>query len=325
MDVGPGPPAGGRFGGRGGAAGTAGPGHGLDGRRHRALPADRAAAGPGPRLRAGGHPPGHKLQPGQHHPQHDLRRRAGRRAVGHLHPGLRRPAGHPGRARGVAGHLGHRQPLGGGARRLHRPLLRRRPGGDRRLHLPRPQLGAAGGQPGPGAAGGHRAAALVRPPGRPLRLHRPAHRAAQHPPPVRGPHVGADRQQRGLHRRAAVVRAARQLPVAGRGEGPPQLAGPARSGDHRSGSPSRRCCSSSRRGAPASPGCTGVWNPRHEAVRQVARLGGWTFGFVVANQLCPLRGAGPGRAGRRGPTRCRRTPTPTRSCRCPTRWWPSRS
>jgi putative peptidoglycan lipid II flippase len=27
------------------------------------------------------------------------------------------------------------------------------------------------------------------------------------------------------------------------------------------------------------------WEPRHEAVRTVLRLGGWTFGFVVANQL----------------------------------------
>ncbi len=27
------------------------------------------------------------------------------------------------------------------------------------------------------------------------------------------------------------------------------------------------------------------WNPRHEAVRTVLRLGGWTFGFVVANQV----------------------------------------
>ena len=27
------------------------------------------------------------------------------------------------------------------------------------------------------------------------------------------------------------------------------------------------------------------WNPRDEAVRAVARLGGWTFGFVVANQV----------------------------------------
>ncbi|MGH2930439.1 MAG: murein biosynthesis integral membrane protein MurJ, partial [Solirubrobacteraceae bacterium] len=28
-----------------------------------------------------------------------------------------------------------------------------------------------------------------------------------------------------------------------------------------------------------------LWEPGHEAVRTVARLGGWTFGFVVANQL----------------------------------------
>lgn len=27
------------------------------------------------------------------------------------------------------------------------------------------------------------------------------------------------------------------------------------------------------------------WDPRHEAVRTVVRLGGWTFGFVVANQV----------------------------------------
>jgi putative peptidoglycan lipid II flippase len=27
------------------------------------------------------------------------------------------------------------------------------------------------------------------------------------------------------------------------------------------------------------------WDPRHEAVRTVLRLGGWTFGFVVANQI----------------------------------------
>jgi putative peptidoglycan lipid II flippase len=27
------------------------------------------------------------------------------------------------------------------------------------------------------------------------------------------------------------------------------------------------------------------WEPRHEAVRTVVRLGGWTFGFVVANQI----------------------------------------
>lgn len=27
------------------------------------------------------------------------------------------------------------------------------------------------------------------------------------------------------------------------------------------------------------------WDPRHEAVRTVVRLGGWTFGFVVANQI----------------------------------------
>ena len=27
------------------------------------------------------------------------------------------------------------------------------------------------------------------------------------------------------------------------------------------------------------------WNPRHEAVRTVVRLGGWTFGFVLANQI----------------------------------------
>jgi putative peptidoglycan lipid II flippase len=27
------------------------------------------------------------------------------------------------------------------------------------------------------------------------------------------------------------------------------------------------------------------WNPRHEAVRTVMKLGGWTFGFVVANQV----------------------------------------
>ncbi|HTX63899.1 MAG TPA: lipid II flippase MurJ, partial [Acidimicrobiales bacterium] len=27
------------------------------------------------------------------------------------------------------------------------------------------------------------------------------------------------------------------------------------------------------------------WEPRHEAVRTVVRLGGWTFGFVVANQV----------------------------------------
>ncbi|MGH9091658.1 MAG: murein biosynthesis integral membrane protein MurJ, partial [Acidimicrobiales bacterium] len=35
-------------------------------------------------------------------------------------------------------------------------------------------------------------------------------------------------------------------------------------------------------------GLSGVrwrWEPRHEAVRTVARLGGWTFGFVVANQV----------------------------------------
>jgi putative peptidoglycan lipid II flippase len=28
-----------------------------------------------------------------------------------------------------------------------------------------------------------------------------------------------------------------------------------------------------------------LWDPRHEAVRTVMRLGGWTFGFVVANQV----------------------------------------
>jgi putative peptidoglycan lipid II flippase len=33
------------------------------------------------------------------------------------------------------------------------------------------------------------------------------------------------------------------------------------------------------------PGLRWRWNPRHEAVRTVVRLGGWTFGFVVANQI----------------------------------------
>ena len=28
------------------------------------------------------------------------------------------------------------------------------------------------------------------------------------------------------------------------------------------------------------------FDPRHEAVRRVLRLGGWTFGFVLANQIC---------------------------------------
>ena len=27
------------------------------------------------------------------------------------------------------------------------------------------------------------------------------------------------------------------------------------------------------------------WNPRDEALRTVTRLGAWTFGFVVANQI----------------------------------------
>jgi putative peptidoglycan lipid II flippase len=44
------------------------------------------------------------------------------------------------------------------------------------------------------------------------------------------------------------------------------------------------------------------WDPRHEAVRTIVRLGGWTFGFVVANQLAlyvvlalavGVRGTGP--------------------------------
>ena len=31
-----------------------------------------------------------------------------------------------------------------------------------------------------------------------------------------------------------------------------------------------------------------MWDPHHPAVRRAARLSGWTFGFVIANQLAYL-------------------------------------
>ncbi len=60
------------------------------------------------------------------------------------------------------------------------------------------------------------------------------------------------------------------------------------------------------------------WNPRDEALRTVTRLGAWTFGFVVANQIALVRGHRAGRAASPGLTRCRRTPTPTPSSSFPT-------
>ena len=68
---------------------------------HRGLPPHGPAADRGAGLGPGPDPPGRRLQPGQHHPQHALRHRAGRGALGHVHPGLRRPARQPDRGRGV--------------------------------------------------------------------------------------------------------------------------------------------------------------------------------------------------------------------------------
>ena len=55
------------------------------------------------------------------------------------------------------------------------------------------------------------------------------------------PDVGAHRQQRGLHRRAAVVPPADRRPVPGRRRGPPRLGGPARPGDHPGSGPPGAC------------------------------------------------------------------------------------
>ena len=95
----------------------------------------------------------------------------------------------------------------------------------------------------------------------------------------------ADRQQRRVHLRAAVVPPHRRSPEPSlAGPAPPRAAGAARPRHHgRRGGPGARCSSPACDG-PASR-CAWRFDPRHEAVRAVLRLGGWTFGFVVANQI----------------------------------------
>ena len=104
-------------------------------------------------------------------------------------------------------------------------------------------------------------AALVRPAGGPLRLHRPVDRPAQHPSSFRGAHVGAHRQQRGLHRRPAVVPPADRRPVPGRRRGPPRLGGPARPGDHLGSGPPGRAPGDDRPGGGSVPAPLAVEPP----------------------------------------------------------------
>ena len=259
-------------------------------------------ADPGPRLRARVHPSGRRLQPGQHHAQHALRHRPRRRAVGHVHPGLRRPAGHPRRARGLAGDLGRRDP---GRRRPARGHRRCSGSPPRSSSTPSPRFDHAQGPLGGHSLASERAVAttllrwfvpqvlfygfislatallntrrrFVAPMWVPIANNLVCiavllwfrHVVGHNPSPRRRP----------AHQRPAAPPRARAPPWAW---------------------PSRPSCSSRACAAPELAGLRWRWDPGHEAVRTVLRLGAWTFGFVVANQIAlfvvlALAGSGAG-------------------------------
>ena len=142
-------------------------------------------------------------------------------------------------------------------------------------------------RPGQGRAAGarHRPAAVVHAADLLLRRHRARHRDAQRPAPVRRGRVRAGAEQRRRHRGAARAAARRQR--AADGHERPRRPGP------------RRCCSASGR-PPASwrwrwsccpplrhagARLHWVWEWRHPAVRKLARLSGWTVGYVATNQV----------------------------------------
>ena len=66
-----------------------------------------------------------------------------------------------------------------------------------------------------------------------------------------------------------------------------------------------------------------LWQPAHQAMRTITRLAGWTFGWVVANQVALVVMLALA-DGAKIPGRCPPTPTPTPSSCSPTGWWPCR-
>ena len=172
-----------------------------DGRRHRALPGDGVLpahpAGVPVRQR---HPPGRHVHPGQHGAQQ------------HVHPAGRRRAQHRPGAADRPGDPKRRRPRRG----LHQPDHDRRPAGPRRDH-PAAHPGRAGDHSallrrrveGPRPRRAVRlddhARLLLHAAGVLLRRVRAGRPGAQRPGQVRSDDVGADRQQRDLDHRAAVV------------------------------------------------------------------------------------------------------------------------
>ena len=171
------------------------------------------------------------------------------------------------------------------SRRGHRALLAACSTRDRRVHRLRPQLRACSGHAGPRASGCDQSPALVRAPGLLLRRDKPRHRPAEHPPALRRADLGSDRQQPRLHRGALVVPPG--------GAAIPSLSGALHQGHQlillglgTTAGVALQALLLVPSVARAGLGRVRFrWDPRHEAVRTVLRLGAWTFGFVVANQI----------------------------------------
>ena len=164
---------------------------------------------------------------------------------------------------------------------------------------------------------------LVRPPAGLLRPHRGVQRPAERPGQVRRTDVRAHRQQPGGDRGPPVVpRASSPTPAWPRST--PTTGAWCSSG---SGPPSAWWC----RPALLVPSLLRsdlhlrfLWQPANAAMRTITRLAGWTFGWVLANQVALVVVLALA-DGARTPGRCPPTPTPTPSSCSPTESWPSRS
>jgi len=119
-------------------------------------------------------------------------------------------------------------------------------------------------------------------PDRPLRVHRSRHRTAQHEARFVAP-MWCHRQQPRVHR---VLLWFTRWPAPSE---PPRLpTAPQPAADPRSGHHARVAVQAllllPRSGGPSSRAALAL-DPANEAVRTVVRLGSWTFGFVLANQI----------------------------------------
>ena len=265
-----------------------------------------------PRLRVGRLRAGRLLQPRQHPAQHRPRRGARWSPVGHVRPGVRPPAEHARRRRGVGRrlrrgerhhdrHRGGVDPVPAGG-----PLRRRRHHGAQPLRPRRPEQDRGQGPAVP-----------VRAPADLLRLHQRRDRTAQRPAQVRRAHVQPHRQQRRAHRRADHLRddgAPRHPGGRGRAPGP---ALPPRLGNHRGrGGPGRPHGPQPAPGGPAAsvaprlPPRSGAHHPPPVELDVRAR-GGQPGG--AGGGIGPVRESGP-RGGQRLHVRVHLLPASLRDC-----------